>query len=126
MSSRQSTAKAGPPGGKPKVRVAEATPNSGVTAAAVSTIIDRRIRDLAGWRSTPLARMRALILEADPDATEEVKRLFNSSLDGNARRSIDTHEGETVDAVAFKKLVKAGVAWNAATARRRSRGRRNS
>ena len=38
--------------------------------------------------------------------------LFNASLEGNARRAIDIHEGETVDAVAFKKLVKAAVAEN--------------
>src|SRR6266567_2602320 len=32
-------------------------------------------------------------------------RLFNSSLDGNVRRAIDIHEGETVDSSAFKALV---------------------
>ncbi len=96
-----------------------------------------------------MARMRALILEADPEMTEEVKwrgtpvwshhgivctgevyakvvkltfargaripdpsRLFNSSLEGNTRRAIDIHEGEEVDAGAFKALVKAAVAQN--------------
>ena len=39
-------------------------------------------------------------------------RLFNSSLEGNARRAIDIHEGEKVDAGAFKALVKAAVAQN--------------
>jgi hypothetical protein len=39
-------------------------------------------------------------------------RLFNSSLEGNTRRAIDIHEGEKVDAVAFKALVKAAVAQN--------------
>ncbi len=39
-------------------------------------------------------------------------RLFNSSLEGNTRRAIDIHEGETVDAGAFKALVKAAVAEN--------------
>jgi hypothetical protein len=93
--------------------------------------------------------MRALILEADPEMTEEWKwmgtpvwshhgnvctgeaytkvvkltfargaripdpsRLFNSSLEGNTRRAIDIHEGEKVDAGAFKALVKAAVAQN--------------
>src|SRR5579859_3533844 len=37
-------------------------------------------------------------------------RLFNSSLDGNARRAIDLHEGEKVDAGAFKALIRAAVA----------------
>src|SRR5881396_955104 len=39
-------------------------------------------------------------------------RVFNSSLDGNVRRAIDIHEGETVDASAFKTLVHQAVALN--------------
>jgi hypothetical protein len=39
-------------------------------------------------------------------------RLFNSSLDGNVRRAIDIHEGEKVDASAFKALVRQAVARN--------------
>ena len=116
---------------------------------APGRLIDRRIRELGGWRGETLARMRALILEADSEMTEEWKwmgtpvwshhgivctgeayakvvkltfargaripdpsRLFNSSLDGNTRRAIDIHEGEKVDAGAFKRLVKAAVALN--------------
>jgi hypothetical protein len=41
-------------------------------------------------------------------------RLFNSSLDGNVRRAIDIHEGEEVDASAFKALIRAAVALNTA------------
>jgi hypothetical protein len=41
-------------------------------------------------------------------------QLFNSSLDGNVRRAIDIHEGETVDATAFKALIREAVAHNAA------------
>ena len=40
--------------------------------------------------------------------------LFNSSLDGNVRRAIDIHEGEEVDASAFKALVREAVALNTA------------
>jgi len=120
-----------------------------------SRLIDQRIRDLGGWRGETLARMRALILEADPEMTEEWKwmgtpvwshhgivctgeaytkvvkltfargaripdpsRLFNSSLEGNTRRAIDIHEGEKVDAGAFKALVKAAVALNESTKKR--------
>jgi hypothetical protein len=43
---------------------------------------------------------------------EDPSRLFNSSLEGNTRRAIDIHEGETVDARAFQALVKAAVAQN--------------
>ena len=39
-------------------------------------------------------------------------RLFNSTLDGNARRAIDIHEGEEVDESAFKALVRQAVALN--------------
>jgi hypothetical protein len=39
-------------------------------------------------------------------------RLFNSSLEGNVRRAIDIHEGEEVDASAFKALVRQAVALN--------------
>jgi hypothetical protein len=41
-------------------------------------------------------------------------KLFNSSLEGNTRRAIDIHEGETVDAAAFKALVRAAVDLNTA------------
>jgi hypothetical protein len=106
--------------------------------------------------------MRALILEADPEMTEERKwrkpsnamagvpvwshngivctgetyrkvvkltfargtsipdpsHLFNSSLEGNARRAIDIHEGSQVNARAFKALVKAAVAQNGPPAKK--------
>ena len=39
-------------------------------------------------------------------------RLFNSSLDGNVRRAIDIHEGDTVDEAALKDLIRAAVALN--------------
>ena len=39
-------------------------------------------------------------------------RLFNSSLDGNARRAIDIHEGIEVDTSAFKALIRQAVAHN--------------
>jgi len=40
-------------------------------------------------------------------------KLFNSSLDGNARRAIDIHEGEELDTAAFKALIRAAVELNA-------------
>ena len=118
-----------------------------------SSLSDQRTRDLEGWRGETLARMRALLLEADTGMTEEWKwenpvwshngivctgeaytkvvkltfargasipdpsGLFNSSLEGKTRRAIDIREGETVDARAFKALVKAAVALNAPPAK---------
>ena len=46
-------------------------------------------------------------------------RLFNSSLAGNTRRAIDIHEGEKVDAGAFKALVKSAVTQNGPPAKKR-------
>jgi hypothetical protein len=120
-----------------------------------SKVISEKIADLGDWRGQSLARMRALIREADPDVVEEVKwmgtpvwshdgiictgesyksvvkltfpkgaslkdprKLFNSSLEGNARRAIDIHEGEEVDAQAFKTLVRAAIAHNTANAKK--------
>jgi hypothetical protein len=45
---------------------------------------------------------------------DDKKKVFNASLDGNARRAIDLHEGETVDEPAFKQLVRAAVEANQA------------
>jgi hypothetical protein len=152
---RQSATKSKSP---PKAGAKAASRRSRERAAGkpASRLIDQRIRELGGWRGETLARMRALILEADPEMTEEWKwmgtpvwshhgivctgeaytkvvkltfargaripdpsRLFNSSLEGNTRRAIDIHEGEKVDAGAFKALVKAAVAQNRPPAKRR-------
>jgi hypothetical protein len=43
-------------------------------------------------------------------------KLFNASLDGNTRRAIDIHQGEEVDANAFKALIRVAVALNATSA----------
>ena len=48
-------------------------------------------------------------------------KLFNSSLDGNVRRAIDIHEGEKVDADAFKTLIRAAVAFNASSGKPKPR-----
>jgi hypothetical protein len=49
---------------------------------------------------------------------EDPKTLFNSSLEGNTRRAIDFREGEKIDATAFKGLIRAAVAANAAAKKR--------
>src|SRR4051795_13338432 len=50
-------------------------------------------------------------------------RLFNSSLDGNVRRAIDIHEGEEVDASAFKALVREAIALNGAKSKSKGRAK---
>jgi len=122
---------------------------------AASKLIDDKIAELGDWRGAALARIRALVIEADPDVVEEWKwmgtpvwshgggictgesykaivkltffkgaslkdpaKLFNSSLEGNVRRAIDIHEGENIDANAFKALIRAAVALNASSAKK--------
>jgi hypothetical protein len=51
-------------------------------------------------------------------ALDDPSRLFNSSLEGNTRRAIDFHEGETIDEAALKALVRAAVTLNGSGARR--------
>jgi len=53
---------------KPKARA-----KAGANTPPAARLIDERIRDLGGWRGATLARMRALILEAVPEITEEWK-----------------------------------------------------
>lgn len=48
---------------------------------------------------------------------KDPKKLFNSSLEGNARRAIDIREGEQLDANAFKALIREAVDLNAASAK---------
>ena len=50
-------------------------------------------------------------------ALQDPAGLFNASLDGNTRRAIDFHEGETIDEEALKTLIRAAVALNKSTAR---------
>src|SRR5438477_12491924 len=113
-----------------------------------SELIDKQISELADWRGYMFTQLRKLILEADPDITEEWKWdtavwshqglvcalgafkkavkmnffqgafledphiLFNAGLDAKTMRSIDFHEGDTVDESALKALVRAAVAYN--------------
>ena len=118
------------------------------SGAAASKLIDARIAELDDWRGETLARLRALIHEADPEVVEEwkwevpvwshdwivctgesykkavkltfpkgaqmkdPKGLFNSSLEGNARRAIDFAQGAKIDEGAFKALVREAVRVN--------------
>ena len=50
-------------------------------------------------------------------ALDDPAGLFNSSLDGNVRRAIDFHEGDSIDARALKALIRAAAAFNKAKAK---------
>ena len=51
-------------------------------------------------------------------ALKDPAKLFNASLDGNVRRAIDIHEGEEIDANAFKTLIRAAVALNTSSGKK--------
>jgi len=68
-----------------------------------SVLIDERIAELAGWRGETLARMRALILEADPDMTEEWKW----------SNPVWSHHGIVCTGEAYTKVVKLTFAQGA-------------
>jgi hypothetical protein len=129
---------------------------------SASSKITKRTQEFDDWRGPTLAKLRQLILEADPDMEEEwkwvkptnpgvpvwshdggvctgevykqvvkltffrgaslkdPKELFNSSLEGNVRRAIDVHEGEKINATAFKQLIRAAVAQNKAVLKERA------
>jgi len=55
---------------------------------------------------------------------KDPKKLFNSSLEGNARRAIDIAEGHKVDATAFKALIREAVALNVSATATRKAGRK--
>jgi hypothetical protein len=57
---------------------------------------------------------------------KDPSKLFNSSLDGNTRRAIDIHEGEEVDARAFKTLVRAAIDLNASAVAAKSKAKAKS
>jgi hypothetical protein len=140
-----------------KTTASSQKPKSGSTEkeASPSQLIDGRIKELGDWRGEMLAKLRALIKQADPEVTEEWKwrgvpvwehagiictgetyksvvkltflkgaaladpsGLFNSSLEGNARRAIDLHEGDAINEAALKALIRAAVTLNTSKTKR--------
>ena len=76
------------------------------------------------WRGTPVWSHDGIVCTGESykstvkltflkgASLEDPSGLFNASLEGNTRRAIDVHEGELVDADAFRALVRAAVALN--------------
>jgi len=81
------------------------------------------------WRGTPVWSHNGLICTGETyknvvkmtfakgASLKDPSGLFNSSLEGNVRRAIDFHEGDKLDEVALKRLVRAAVALNKSSAR---------
>jgi hypothetical protein len=110
-------------------RIAELHDWRGATLALARKLIHEADPDVVEewkWRGVPVWSHDGIICTGESykaaikltfargAAVKDPKKLFNASLDGNTRRAIDFHEGDEIDAAAFKQLVRAAVAANAA------------
>jgi hypothetical protein len=83
------------------------------------------------WRGTPVWEKDGIVCTGESykkavkltfakgASLDDPTELFNSSLDGNVRRAIDIHEGETIDERAFKDLIRSAVAFNVASKKKK-------
>ena len=109
-------------------RIAELGDWRGETLARMRKLVKEAVPDVVEewkWRGTPVWSHGGILCTGESyksvvkltflkGATlKDPARLFNSSLEGNARRAIDIHEGENVDAAAFKALLREAAALNA-------------
>ena len=110
-------------------RIASLPDWRGATLARMRALIHEAIPDVVEswkWMGTPVWEHGGILCTGESykswvkltflkgAALDDPAKLFNSSLDGNARRAIDIREGEEVDAGAFKALIRAAAALNAA------------
>ena len=108
-------------------RIAELGDWRGKTLGRMRKLIREAVPDVVEewkWRGTPVWSQAGILCTgesykaavkltfAQGAALKDPAHLFNASLDGNVRRAIDIHEGEVVDATAFKALVREAVAFN--------------
>ena len=108
-------------------RIAELGDWRGKTLARMRKLIKEEDPDVVEewkWMGTPVWSHDGIICTGESyksvvkltfakgASLKDPKRLFNSSLDGNVRRAIDIHEGEEIDASAFKALVREAIALN--------------
>lgn len=108
----------------------------GETLARVRTLIQQADPDVVEewkWRGVPVWSHAGIICTGETykqvvkltfakgASLEDPCGLFNASLEGNTRRAIDLHEGDTLDEKALKALILAAVALNLSTAAARSK-----
>src|SRR5262250_490557 len=118
-------------------RIAELKDWRGETLRRMRTLIKEADPDVVEewkWMGTPIwshdgtictgesYKSRVKFTFAQGAALQDPAKLFNASLDGNVRRAIDIHEGEEVDAGAFKTLVRAAVTLNTSVGKMNTRG----
>jgi hypothetical protein len=108
-------------------RIKELDDWRGVTLAQVRALIneaDPEVVEEWKWRGVPVWSHGGILCTGETYKTvvkltfakgaalDDPSRLFNSSLEGNTRRAIDIHEGEAINEVALKALIRAAVALN--------------
>jgi len=108
----------------------------GETLARMRKLIHQAVPDVVEewkWMGTPVWSRDGILCTGESykaivkltfakgAALEDPRKLFNASLDGNVRRAIDIHEGEMVDAAAFKALIREAVALNASGAKAKAK-----
>lgn len=117
-------------------RIAELGDWRGKTLARVRKLIREADPDVVEewkWMGTPIWSHDGIICTGETykqhvkltfakgASLKDPARLFNSSLEGNVRRAIDIHEGETVNEPAFKALVREAIALNGAAKSKRKK-----
>ena len=106
----------------------------GETLARVRELIhaaDPEVVEEVKWRGVPVWSHAGILCTGETykkavkltfakgAALDDPTGLFNSSLEGAVRRAIDIHEGETLDAEAFKTLIRAAAALNQSKVKKR-------
>jgi hypothetical protein len=108
----------------------------GETLARIRALIKQAAPDVVEewkWRGVPVWSHAGIICTGETYKTivkmtfakgaslEDPSGLFNASLEGNTRRAIDIHEGDTIDEEALKALIRAAVALNTSSGQKRRR-----
>jgi len=108
-------------------RIAELGDWRGATLAHVRALVhwaDPEVEETWKWRGVPVWEHAGILCTGETyknavkltfakgASLPDPAGLFNSSLDGNTRRAIDLHEGDTIDEAALQALIREAVALN--------------
>jgi hypothetical protein len=108
-------------------RIAELGDWRGATLAHVRALVHRadpEVEETWKWRGVPVWEHAGILCTGETyknavkltfakgASLPDPAGLFNSSLDGNTRRAIDLHEGDTIDEAALQALIREAVALN--------------
>jgi hypothetical protein len=114
-------------------RIEELNDWRGTTLSRVRSLIKQAVPDVVEewkWRGVPVWSHDGIICTGESyksvvkltflkgASLSDPAGLFNSSLEGSTRRAIDLHEGDELDADAFKALIRAAAALNDSPARK--------